>query len=102
MIDIKTIIAEEKTNITAIRQALHKIPEKGFSEEKTSRFVADYLNNIPGLEVSTGIAKTGVVGLLKTGRPGKTLLIRSDMDALPIHEETGLAFASTHDNMMHA
>ena len=102
MIDIKTIIAEEKANITAIRQALHKIPEKGFSEEKTARFVTDYLNNIPELEVTTGIAKTGVVGLLKTGRPGKTLLIRTDMDALPIHEETGLAFASTHDNMMHA
>lgn len=102
MIDIKTIIKEEKANIAAIRQALHRIPEKGFSENKTSRFVADYLNNIPNLDVSTGIAKTGVVGLLKTGRPGKTLLIRADMDALPIHEETGLAFASTHDNMMHA
>ena len=63
MIDIKTIIAEEKANITAIRQSLHKIPEKGFSEEKTARFVTDYLNNIPELEVTTCIAKTGVVGL---------------------------------------
>jgi amidohydrolase len=102
MMDIKTIINKEKANITAIRQALHKIPEKGLLEKKTSRFVADYLNNIPELEVTTGMAKTGVVGLLKTGRPGKTLLIRADMDALPIHEETGIAFASTHDNMMHA
>ncbi len=102
MKDIKTLIDEEKANITAIRQTLHKIPEKGFSEKKTSRFVADYLNNIPELEISTGMAKTGVVGLLKTGKPGKTLLIRADMDALPIHEETGLTFASTHDNMMHA
>jgi len=102
MIDIKTIINKEKTNITAIRQALHKIPEKGFLEKKTAGFVADYLNNIPELEVTTGMAETGVVGLLKTGRPGKTLLIRADMDALPIHEETGLTFASTHDNMMHA
>ncbi len=102
MIDIKTIIDKEKNNIATIRQALHKIPEKGFHEKKTARFVADYLNNIPELEVTTGIAKTGVAGLLKTGRPGKTLLIRADMDALPIHEETGLTFASTHDNMMHA
>jgi amidohydrolase len=102
MIDIKTIINEEKDNITAIRQALHKIPEKGFLEKKTSRFVTDYLNNIPELEVTTAMGKTDVVGLLETGRPGKTLLIRADMDALPIHEETGLPFASTHDNMMHA
>lgn len=102
MIDIKRVIAEEKINITTIRQALHKIPEKGFSEHKTTRFVTDYLNSIPELEVITGMAKTGVVGLLKTERPGKTLLIRADMDALPIHEETGLTFASTHDNMMHA
>lgn len=102
MIDIKTIIAKEKANISALRQALHKIPEIGFSEHKTSQFVADYLNGIPGLEISTGIAGTGVLGLLKTKRPGKTLIIRADMDALPIQEETGLGFASTHDNMMHA
>jgi len=102
MIDIKTIIDEEKANIATIRQALHKIPEMGFLEKKTARFVADHLNTIPELEVTTGVAKTGVVGLLKTGRPGKTLIIRADMDALPIHEETGLKFASTHDNMMHA
>lgn len=102
MIDIKTMIEKEKANISAIRKALHKIPEKGFLEKKTSQFVADYLNTMPELEVTTGIAGTGVVGLLKTGKPGKTLIIRADMDALPIQEETGLEFASTHDNMMHA
>ena len=102
MIDIKTIINEEKKNITAIRRALHRIPEKGFSEYKTSRFITDYLDAIPELEVTTGIAKTGVAGLLETGKPGKTLLIRADMDALPIREETGAEFSSTHENMMHA
>jgi len=102
MTHIKTLIDTEKTNIAAIRQALHKIPEKGFSETKTAKFVADHLHTIPELEVTTGIAGTGVVGLLKTGKPGKTLIIRADMDALPIQEETGLKFSSTHDNMMHA
>ncbi|MCK5162223.1 MAG: amidohydrolase [Desulfobacula sp.] len=102
MTDIKTMIEKEKANIAAIRQALHKIPEIGFAEKKTARFVADHLNVIPGLEVSTGIAGTGVIGLLKAEKPGKTLIIRADMDALPIREETGLKFASTHDNMMHA
>ncbi len=102
MIDIHHIVKETKELAISLRQALHKIPEKGFSEIKTSRFVADHLKTIPELEVTTGIAETGVLGLLKTGRPGKTLIIRADMDALPIKEETGLACASTHDNMMHA
>jgi amidohydrolase len=102
MMDIKELILAEKTNISAIRQALHKIPEIGFSETKTAAFVADRLGSIPGLEVTTGIAGTGVLAVLNTGKPGKTLLMRADMDALPISEETGLSFASTHDNMMHA
>lgn len=55
-----------------------------------------------GLEVQTGIAKYGVVGLMKTGRPGPTLMIRADMDALPLKEETGLPFASVHEGAMHA
>jgi len=102
MENIKTIVTKEKSHITAIRQKLHKIPEKGFLEKKTARFVADYLREIPEIEVSTGIAQTGIVGLLKGNKPGKTLLVRADMDALPIHEKTGLSFASTHENMMHA
>lgn len=55
-----------------------------------------------GLDVHTGIARFGVVGVMDTGKPGKTLLIRSDMDALPIAEETGLEFASIHAGAMHA
>lgn len=102
MTDIKKLIAAEQANISTLRQALHKIPEIGFSETKTALFVADHLRSIPGLEVTTGIAGTGVLGVLNTGKPGKTLLIRADMDALPISEETGLSFASTHENMMHA
>ncbi len=102
MTDIRTMIENENADIVAIRRALHRIPEKGFQEKKTAQFIENYLSKIEGLEVTTGIAGTGVVGLLKTGKPGRTLLIRADMDALPIHEETGLAFASDHDNMMHA
>ncbi len=102
MEDIKAIIAREIEAIAIVRQILHRIPERGFWEKKTARYIADYLRAIPGIEVSSGIAGTGVVGLLKSGRPGKTLLIRADMDGLPIHEETGLSFASIHDNMMHA
>ena len=102
MDDIKRIITDEKEVLTAIRQALHKIPERGLSEIKTAQFIGEYLSHIPEIEVTTGIAQTGIIGLLKSGKPGKTLLIRADMDALPIKEETGLSFTSTHDNMMHA
>ncbi len=98
---IKAQIASCNERLIAIRRELHRIPELGFREEKTSAFVADYLKQ-EGLSVVTGVARTGVVGLLETGRPGPTLLIRADMDALPITEETGLPFASQHPGVMHA
>ncbi len=87
--------------VIAARRDLHRIPETGFQEKKTAAAVAERLKQL-GLAVRTGIAGTGVVGLLETGRPGPTLMIRADMDALPITEETGLAFASTHPGCMHA
>ena len=58
--------------------------------------------NSEGLEVQTGIAQYGVIGLMKTDRPGPTLMIRADMDALPLKEDTGLPFASEHEGVMHA
>lgn len=101
MVDIHKLVGEHKELVINTRRDLHRIPEVGYTEEKTSAYVADYLSR-EGLEVQTGIAQFGVVGLLKTGRPGPTLLIRADMDALPLQEETGLEFASTHDGVMHA
>lgn len=99
--DIKTRLQPYHPRVVAIRRDLHRIPEVAYTEEKTSAYVADYLKR-EGLAVTTGIARTGVMGLLETGRPGPTLLIRADMDALPIREETGLSFASTHPGVMHA
>ncbi len=101
MIDIKKRVCEQSDLIKRLRRDLHRIPEVGYAEEKTSRYVAAHLKHL-GLEVKTGIARTGVVGLMKGGSPGKTLMIRADMDALLITEETGLDFASTHDGVMHA
>ena len=98
---IKAQIKPYKEHLISVRRDLHRIPELGFKEEKTSAYVANYLKQ-EGLSVVTGIARTGVVGLLDTGRPGPTLLIRADMDALPITEETGLPFASRHPGVMHA
>ena len=90
-----------RDRVIAARRDLHRIPELAYTEKKTSAYVAEYLKR-EGLAVTAGIARTGVVGLLETGRPGPCLLIRADMDALPITEETGLPFASRHSGVMHA
>lgn len=101
MIDFKELAREGKEELIRIRRELHRIPEPGFCEKKTAAFVAEYLMKA-GLRVETGIAETGVVGLLELAGRGKTLLIRADMDGVPLQEETGLPFASVHPGMMHA
>jgi len=83
------------------RRALHRIPEPGFQELKTAAYITEELRKL-GLEVQTGVAGTGVTGLLTTDLSGPTIMLRSDMDGLSITEETGLAFASEHPGMMHA
>ncbi|WP_092800286.1 amidohydrolase [Rhodococcus globerulus] len=72
---------------------LHSHPELGFQEHRTAEIVATRLTSL-GFDVTTGIGKTGVVGVLKNG-PGPTALLRADMDALPVKEDTGLDYAST-------
>jgi amidohydrolase len=85
----------------ALRRDFHRHPELGFEEVRTAGIVARELKEI-GLEVATGIGKTGVVGLLETDKPGPVLLLRFDMDALPIHEATGADYSSTIPGIMHA
>jgi len=101
MIDIKKLVQDHRDLIIRIRHDLHRIPEPAYTEQKTSAYIAEHLKT-EKLEVKTGIAKTGVTGLLKSKKTGKTLMIRSDIDALPVQEETGLPFKSTHDGAMHA
>jgi amidohydrolase len=94
-------VTRMKERAIRMRRDLHRIPETGFNEKQTSAYVSERLKDLE-LDVHTGIAGTGVVGLLSTGKPGPTLMIRADMDALPIAEETGLPFTSTHPGCMHA
>ncbi len=101
MCDIKKLVKQHKDLIIDTRRELHRIPEPAYTEEKTSAYVADYLKK-EGIKVQTGIAHTGVMALMKLAGPGKTLMIRSDIDALPVSEETGLPFASKHKGAMHA
>jgi amidohydrolase len=84
-----------------LRRDFHRNPELGFQEVRTAGIVARELNNL-GLEVSTGIGKTGVVALLEGDQPGPVVLLRFDMDALPILEETGAEYASQTPGVMHA
>ena len=79
--------------VTEIRHQLHQNPELSNREEKTAALVADYLRKL-GLEVQTGIARHGVVALLKGGRPGPVVAVRADMDALPVTEQNDLPYAS--------
>ena len=85
-----------------LRREFHRFPELGFEEIRTSEIIQRELRQIPSLEIRTGIAKTGVIGVLEGSSPGKTILLRFDMDALPIQENTGLEYASQVDGKMHA
>jgi amidohydrolase len=87
--------------LVAIRRDLHAHPETAFEETRTAGVVAAELARL-GIAHRTGLGRTGVLGMIEGGRPGPTLAIRADMDALPIHEETGLAFASVAPGKMHA
>lgn len=84
-----------------LRRDIHRHPELGFQEHRTAGIVARELQNL-GLEVTTGVGRTGVVGILEGKYEGPTALLRFDMDALPIQEETGAEYASVQPGVMHA
>ncbi len=101
---LKAEIDERVPDLIAMRRDLHEHPELAFEEVRTSGIVAQRLRSL-GLEVRTNIAKTGVVGLLRgaaSDADAKTLAIRADMDALPIHEMNDVDYRSQVDGKMHA
>lgn len=87
--------------LVTLRRDLHAHPELGFQERRTARLVAEHLR-AAGLEVREGLADTGVLGRLNGAQPGRTILLRFDMDALPVTEETGAPYASQNPGVMHA
>jgi amidohydrolase len=98
---LKEKIYEMKDWLVEIRRTIHMHPELGFEEVETSRLVSEWLERF-GLQVKKGMAKTGVVGLLNGKRPGKTVAIRADMDALPMDEANQVPYASKVKGKMHA
>ena len=92
--DIDKNAAAVEPNVIAWRRDIHENPELSNREVRTAALVAAYLKTL-GIDVTTGVAHTGVVGILRGGKPGKVVALRADMDALPVVEETGLPYAST-------
>ena len=101
---VKNRFAELLPEITAWRRDLHEHPEILFETHRTSAVVAEKLAEFGCDTIETGIGRTGVVGVIKgkTNTSGKVIGLRADMDALPIHEATGLDYASKTDGAMHA
>ena len=102
--DLQIPLAAARTihdDLVAVRRRLHRRPEIGLQLPWTQNLVVEELERL-GLEVRRGQAVTSVTATIDGGRPGPTILLRADMDALPVHEATGLAFASEVDGAMHA
>jgi amidohydrolase len=95
-------IAEFHADMTEWRHDLHTHPELALQETRTSRIVQEKLKEFGVDEIHAGIANTGVVGVIRGREPGPGIGFRADMDALPIHEETGLPYASRNPGVMHA
>lgn len=91
--EIRQRAAQIEDKVIGWRRDIHEHPELGEQETRTAALVADHLKRL-GLEVKTGVAQTGVVALLKGGKPGPVVALRADMDALPVKEPAGLPFAS--------
>jgi amidohydrolase len=84
-----------------IRRYLHQHPEVSFKEFKTAQYIVDYYRRL-GIEVTPGVGGNGVVARIQGERPGKTIALRADFDALPIHDEKDVPYRSTVDGVMHA
>ncbi|MGN6291159.1 MAG: amidohydrolase [Chitinophagaceae bacterium] len=95
---IETAINRIEPQCIAWRQEIHKHPELGNREVNTAKLVADHLRKL-GIEVKEGVAKTGVVGILRGGKPGPCVALRADMDALPVTERVNIPYASKDKTM---
>lgn len=97
-------IAAMHDQLSEWRRDIHAHPELGFEEHRTAKYVAEHLETFGCDEVATGIGRTGVVAVIRgrTDTSNKVIGLRCDMDALPIHEATGLTYASTNEGVMHA
>ncbi|MBI4233619.1 MAG: hypothetical protein HY686_04175 [Chloroflexi bacterium] len=101
LVDVHQAVAELQEEMVFLRRDLHMHPEVAFKEERTAALVAERLRAL-GIPVRTGVGGTGVVAVLEGGGPGPTLMLRADMDALPITEEEPRPYGSLNKGSMHA
>ena len=100
---IQQRLEQKEQRIIEIRRYLHEHPELSFEEEQTAAYIADFYKEVPVDSVETNFGgQRGIVVTIKGDKPGKTIAIRADFDALPIKEETGLPYASKNKGVMHA
>ena len=85
-----------------LRRDFHRHPELGFQEHRTAEIIVRELSNLEDMVIQAGVAGTGVVGTLQGGKPGRVILLRFDMDALPVIENTGVDYSSENEGLMHA
>ena len=93
-------LQEKEGRMIEIRRYLHQHPELSFKEHETPKYIADFYKD-KDCEVETNVGPNGVKVTIDSGKPGKTIAIRADFDALPIKEATGLPFASKNEGVMH-
>ena len=98
---IKSLADDLFDDVVRLRRRIHQHPELAFEEHETANLVKHTLEPL-NLDLQTGIAETGLIATLEGSRPGPTIMLRADMDALPIREATGLPFASENEGAMHA
>ncbi len=98
----RSAINNELDAVIGLRRKLHQIPELGFQENETSKLLQAFIQDVPNIEIRTGIAETGFTVTLGSEKPGRCIAFRADMDALPILESTGLSYASQSEGKMHA
>lgn len=96
------LLAEELPRVEALRHQLHRRPELAYEETETARSVAEYLEGLDGVEVTTGLAGTGLSVTIGSHLPGPCVALRADMDALPMEEASGVAWSSERRGVMHA
>src|SRR5687768_17567408 len=102
-ITLKSDVDEILPGVIADRRHLHEHPELAFQEVETAKFVTERLRSLGVEDIRTGIGGTGVTGLIRGGQgDGKVVMVRADMDALPILEENDVEYRSTVDGVMHA
>ncbi|MDP6957570.1 MAG: hypothetical protein QF645_02030 [Planctomycetota bacterium] len=97
---LKEEIKKLTPEVVRLRRLIHQYPERGFQEEKTASLIEKQLSSY-GIQHKR-LCKTGVVGLIKGGKPGPTILFRADMDGLPVAEENDLPYKSKIPGVMHA